>query len=80
MSEKRNQPMFIHLKFLNFVLRAHRRERDGQSNEVACFDEERRCLIYCQSYENCDTSFRGILFHEYGITFAFLAVSVEFQK
>ena len=36
--------------------------------------------LYSQSYENCDTPFRGIIFHEYGITFAFLAVSVELQK
>ena len=62
------------------MLRAHRRERDVQSSKVACFDEERRSLIYSQSYENYDTSFRGIIFHEYGITFAFLAVSVELQK
>ena len=62
------------------MLRAHRRERDVQSSKVACFDEERRSLIYSQSYENCDTPFRGIIFHEYGITFVFLAVSVELQK
>ena len=62
------------------MLRARRRERDVQPSKVACFDEERRSLIYSQSYENCDTSFRGIIFHEYEITFAFLAVSVELQK
>ena len=60
------------------MLRAHRRERAVQSSKVAYFDEESWSLICSQSYENCDTSFRGILFHEYGITFAFLAVSVEF--
>ena len=62
------------------MLRVHRREPDVRSSKVACFDEEKRPLIDCQSNENCDTPFRGNLFYEYGITFAFLAVSVELQK
>ena len=62
------------------MLRSDRQEPAVESNYVACFDEERRHLLPCKSYENCDTSFQEVVISEYRITSTFFAVYMELQK
>ena len=62
------------------MLRSDRRKPALESNHVACSDEERRPLLPCKSYENCDTSFQEVVILEYRITSTFLAVDLELQK